>query len=146
MPVWQYRWKNRLLTVRVWYDSALRGTVLSFLHDSPDSLELALNFYVNYRDHHGIIQGDPPEASCRVEEETGYLSIGGSLPLSVYRKDPCRSTGLWFGTSFIPGKENGDWPIGKTTSWRFRQEYPSIPDRRRGFSGRKPLLEETCPL
>ena len=77
MPVWQYRWKNRLLTVRIWYDSALRGTVLSFLHDSPDSLELALNFYVNYRDHHGIIQGDPPEASCRVEEETGYLSIGG---------------------------------------------------------------------
>ena len=77
MPVWKYRWKDRVLTVRIWHDATIRATVLSFLLDSPDALDLVLHFYVNCRDHHGIIQGDPPEASCRVEEDTGFLSIGG---------------------------------------------------------------------
>ena len=132
MPVWRYRWKDRNLTIRIWFDSSLRSTVLSFLLDSPDPLDLVLHFYVNHRDHHGIIQGDPPGMFCRMEDNWGVLSFkeissaicvdGGTLTEKsdvyqgfFYSREKERGLSDWENhrlafaakKSLIPGQETG---------------------------------------
>ncbi|MCL4460520.1 MAG: amylo-alpha-1,6-glucosidase [Nitrospirae bacterium] len=112
MPVWRYRWKDRCLTMRIWFDRSLRSSILSFCLDAPEALDLGLNFYFNHRDHHGIVQGEPPPISCRRESDRASLSAKGLSSIVCVPGGVLTETSTIYRQFFYPReKERGlsDW-------------------------------------
>ncbi len=168
MPVWQYQWRDRRLTVRIWFDPSLRSTILSFLLDAPESLDLDLHFFFNHRDHHGIVQGDPPALSCRLDADCAFLSSrglfstvripGGVLTESseIYRKffyprEKERGLSDWENhrlaftakVSLAPGKEKGVlWTeTSKNLADSLIEEDLPVRSRHRFFQRERTLLK-----
>jgi len=77
LPVWCYRWKDRTLSVRIWYDRPYNACVLSCVVDSPRPVQLRIHLFFNCRDHHQIVQGDPPALTATVEGKAARLAAGG---------------------------------------------------------------------
>lgn len=83
LPVWRYRWKDRSLSVRIWYDRSNSACVLSFALESPLPLQLKIRLFFNCRNHHQIVQGDPPALSAMMSGRVARLESGG-LTASVW--------------------------------------------------------------
>lgn len=69
MPVWTFRWSDRVLRQRIWFDPALRSTCLSLSLDGPSPLIVSAKILMTCRDHHGITQGDIPTPRLEAQKD-----------------------------------------------------------------------------
>lgn len=60
LPVWTYRWNDRVLRQRIWFDPSLGSVCLSLSLEAQGPLAVTAKILMTCRDHHAITQADIP--------------------------------------------------------------------------------------